>query len=167
MNLLTAAKAALEALETCDWNDNDFPDDTQYFDRFAVSEAATKLRAAIEEAEKQEPVAEVVQMYGGSGGMVRMLPNVKTPPVGTQLYAGDAPSTPAGWRPIETAPKDINVLLCVAGAYTPIYCGRLRYGTLGEPQQDVFAWRCSSSGRFTNPTHWMPLPTAPKPEKKS
>lgn len=55
MNLLTAAKAALEALETCDWNDNDFPDDTQYFDRFAVSEAATKLRAAIEEAEKQEP----------------------------------------------------------------------------------------------------------------
>ena len=53
MNLLTAAKAALEALETCDWNDNDFPDDTQYFDRFAVSEAATKLRAAIAEAEKQ------------------------------------------------------------------------------------------------------------------
>ncbi len=57
MNLLTAAKAALEALETCDWNDNDFPDDTQYFDRFAVSEAATKLRAAIADAEKQEPVA--------------------------------------------------------------------------------------------------------------
>ena len=56
-NLLTAAKAALEALETCDWNDNDFPDDTQYFDRFAVSEAATKLRAAIADAEKQEPVA--------------------------------------------------------------------------------------------------------------
>ena len=57
MNLLTAAKAALEALETCDWNDNEFPDDTQYFDRFAVSEAATKLRAAIAEAEKQEDVA--------------------------------------------------------------------------------------------------------------
>lgn len=65
------------------------------------------------------------------------------------------------WRPIETAPANVSVLLGSINKYVPIYCGRQRYGMLGEPQQDVFAWRCDSSGRFANPTHWMPLPDRP------
>lgn len=66
------------------------------------------------------------------------------------------------WKPIETAPKDRSVLLCCANTTLPIYCGRYRYGNLGEPQQDILAWRCDSSGRFANPTHWMELPPAPE-----
>ena len=62
------------------------------------------------------------------------------------------------WQPIETVPKDGSVMLYAH----MIYCGKKRFGTLGEPQQHEFAWRCDSSGRFANPTHWMPLPAAPK-----
>lgn len=65
------------------------------------------------------------------------------------------------WQPIETAPKGVSVLLAVAGTPVPFYCGRQRYGNLGEPQQDEYAWRCDSSGRFASPTHWMRLPPPP------
>jgi hypothetical protein len=68
------------------------------------------------------------------------------------------------WHPIETATKDReapSVMLACVGRNLPIYCGRWRHGDLGEPQQGVFAWRCDSSGRFANPTHWMPLPEPP------
>lgn len=67
------------------------------------------------------------------------------------------------WKPIETAPSGLaarSVLL-----YTPyglIYVGRQRTGRLGEPSQSEYAWRCDSSGRFANPTHWACLPKAPK-----
>lgn len=64
------------------------------------------------------------------------------------------------WQPIETAPKGKSVLL-YAGELCPLYCGKQRFGNLGEPQQDEHAWRCDSSGRFAAPTHWMPLPAEP------
>ena len=70
------------------------------------------------------------------------------------------PREPDGWRPIESAPKDVSVMLGRSGSV--IYCGRLRHGNLGEPQQGELAWRCDSSGRFANPTHWMPLPASPQ-----
>lgn len=69
------------------------------------------------------------------------------------------------WQPIETAPKgrrQKSVLLACAGTNIPIYCGRHRAGTIGEPQQLLIEWRCDSSGRFATPTHWMPLPEPPK-----
>lgn len=68
------------------------------------------------------------------------------------------------WMPIESAPKGRSVMLGSPGNRHPIYCGQQRYGVLGEPSQDVFAWRCDSSGRFTSPTHWMPLPEPPTAE---
>jgi hypothetical protein len=55
--------------------------------------------------------------------------------------------------------RDKDVLLYTK--YHVAYVGRLRSGHLGEPQPNEVAWRCSSSGRFTNPTHWMSLPDAP------
>ena len=64
------------------------------------------------------------------------------------------------WQPIETAPKDKSVLL-YCNKYVPIYYGRKRYGTYGEPSQDSFEWRCDSSGRYATPKYWMPLPEAP------
>lgn len=70
----------------------------------------------------------------------------------------------AQWQPIETAPKfgDCpSILLACAGTNLPLYCGRLRFGNLGEPQMAKLAWRCDSSGRFASPTHWMPLPKLP------
>lgn len=72
------------------------------------------------------------------------------------------------WMPIETAPKDKSLMLCCSVAKYDtqlIYCGRYRIGTLGEPQAHVIAWRCDSSGRFSNPTHWMPLPPVPTGEQ--
>lgn len=64
------------------------------------------------------------------------------------------------WQPIETAPKLGSPILLFT-SYGLIYCGQWRHGLLGEPQQSVVAWRCSSSGRFADPTHWMPLPAPP------
>ncbi len=74
--------------------------------------------------------------------------------------AQPAPGAEA-WQPIETAPRNRSLLLCVAGTPVPIYCGRYRTGNLGEPQPSQAAWRCDSSGRFANPTHWQPLPAPP------
>ena len=54
--------------------------------------------------------------------------------------------------------KHGSVLLYASGTY---YIGQLRYGYTGEPQPGVNAWRCDSSGRFSTPTHWMPLPHKP------
>lgn len=76
------------------------------------------------------------------------------------LSAKRATDEDAGsWRPIASAPKNQSVMLAMKCG--PIYCGRQRYGNLGEPSQDTFAWRCDSSGTFGNPTHWMPLPSHP------
>ena len=173
MSLLTAAKAALEALETCDWNDNEFPDDTQYFDRFAVSEAATKLRAAIAEAEKQEPVAwidggDLRGVFNGNSVWVhaedqgRMIP----------LYLPPAPTMSEGWQPIETAPKDGTPVL----VYPPTWAKAI--ASIAKWNKDEYAkkprpyWRrVDDYGKVTTsrdnpPTHWMPLPAAPKPEDK-
>lgn len=64
----------------------------------------------------------------------------------------------SAWRPIEFAPKGQSVLLKVEGTVVPVYVGRQRYGQLGEPQQDEFAWRCDSSGRYAHPTHFALIP---------
>lgn len=62
---------------------------------------------------------------------------------------------------VKPTEKDGDVVLY--SMHMRIYwIGRLRYGGIGEPQQDEFAWRCASSGRFANPTHWTYLPAAPK-----
>lgn len=83
-----------------------------------------------------------------------------------------------GWRPIETAPADVEVLLFEpkstayaslgldhqrsdhgGGIYTGIKDDEWwSYSFMGEKdtRDDYF-------GDFVNPTHWMPLPTAPSP----
>jgi hypothetical protein len=72
------------------------------------------------------------------------------------------PPAVSAWQPIASAPSNRSVLLFVSGTHVPVYCGRWRAGTLGEPQPHVLAWRCDSSGRFAHPTQWMDLPQPPK-----
>ncbi len=64
------------------------------------------------------------------------------------------------WQPIETAPKGETILLLFRWGIAA--SGKARYGNLGEPSQDTFDWRCDCCGRFSTPTHWMPLPESPK-----
>lgn len=63
------------------------------------------------------------------------------------------------WQPIESAPKNVNVMLGHETA-SCIYMGSKRFGCMGEPQRDALAWR-DSNGRYSHPTHWHPLPEPP------
>lgn len=74
---------------------------------------------------------------------------------GKRYVVKDSLQTPVQeWLPIETAPTGIKVLL-YGGA--PI-----RFGVKDE----LGNWRASHGGRVkVTPTHWQPLPTAPKSEK--
>ena len=66
--------------------------------------------------------------------------------------APPAPSTPAdGWRPIESAPKDVLLLL-----YAPPE--KLYVDTHGKRG----AIRVSSTRNWTWATHWRPLPAPPE-----
>lgn len=65
------------------------------------------------------------------------------------------------WRDMSSAPRDRSILLHT-NAFTPVYVGRYRTGTMGEPQPSVLAWRCDSSGRFANPRLWVDIPEVPK-----
>lgn len=55
------------------------------------------------------------------------------------------------WQPIETAPKDGTQILMVIAGYEPL-CGRWRRGT----------WTSDPDKAYFSPTHWQPLPAAPK-----
>jgi hypothetical protein len=55
--MIEAMKQALEALDTCHW-DYDYEEESyKTFDEDLVNNASEALRQAIEQAEKQEPVA--------------------------------------------------------------------------------------------------------------
>lgn len=58
------------------------------------------------------------------------------------------------WQPIETAPKDVTVILVYD--YMP---GSLAYRIC---YWDEKYWKDYSSGLVIRPTHWMPLPEPPK-----
>ena len=64
----------------------------------------------------------------------------------------------AGWRPIETAPRDGTRIL--------VFTHYDKYGPLRVVVGAMFshgAWRRTpvTSAEALNPSHWMPLPTAP------
>lgn len=70
------------------------------------------------------------------------------------------PSPPegmAGWRPIETAPKDGGEILLRSAR------GRIADGAWGQPDgwanPNCWVWPYINQ----EPTHWMPLPKAPAP----
>ena len=57
LNSIEAMKQALEALNTCDWDYDNDENAYKTFDEGSVNKAAQALRQAIEQAEKQEPIA--------------------------------------------------------------------------------------------------------------
>lgn len=64
-----------------------------------------------------------------------------------------------GWRPIETAPPPEDEMFIYYEPRGDKRCIGLAYHTKGG------GWR-DSEGNWSyrlNPTHWMPLPSAPKP----
>lgn len=69
------------------------------------------------------------------------------------------------WQPIETAPKDGRELLVASTAqFGGLWVARFRLPLHGEPQNQthyVKEWR-DSNGRWSTPTHWMPLPPPPQ-----
>ncbi len=62
------------------------------------------------------------------------------------------------WQPIETAPKDQDVLVWSHGDAS---IARGAHGTFLAMADGMPA--CTSDGRgvFVQPTHWMPIPPAP------
>jgi len=63
------------------------------------------------------------------------------------------------WQPIETAPKDENILGHEDGAVTVLYWDELQAG-----------WRYPYKGGSRTkwfPTHWMPLPPPPQPTERT
>lgn len=72
--------------------------------------------------------------------------------------------TPAGWQPIETAPKDADVLLLTDGDEVS-FGGWLSAADQGaEPDEEfrIAAGWWVYDGFDMKPTHWMPLPSPPR-----
>jgi hypothetical protein len=66
----------------------------------------------------------------------------------------------SAWQPIETAPKDVDVLVYLFGAAIPIRVAMLCPGVRGEG-----VWVDTGCNTIRSPffiTHWMPLPEPPK-----
>mgnify|MGYP003408535225 CR=1 FL=1 len=85
----------------------------------------------------------------------------------TEAYEAGKREAISKWQPIETAPKDGTAFRAYAdelidldfnpcGSVEAAWSGEEFIGCVWNGQQD--AWY----GKAINPTHWMPLPAAPK-----
>lgn len=65
------------------------------------------------------------------------------------------------WQPIETAPKEVDVLVYLFGAAIP---ARVAMLCAISAEADEWRWIDTGCNRLTlfPPTHWMPLPEPPK-----
>ena len=95
--------------------------------------------------------------------------------VALEAFEALANAEPAGWQPIETAPKDGRPILLfgdcrvTSGNWSaPSETPRIIYQDGFAPDTEWDEWEPyweSWDGGFTEehpPTHWMPLPAAPK-----
>jgi len=77
-----------------------------------------------------------------------------------------APPIPAGWKPIETAPKDGTRILAVVIGYRVCisywFVDAGKWMTLdSEDFSDDEEWNKEITDTFYSPNYWMPLPEAP------
>lgn len=68
-----------------------------------------------------------------------------------------------GWMPIESAPKVDGQRLCLALWDDDNYFCWITVGWWDKKRR---AWWHNPDGKLVPPTHWMPLPAAPKMEGK-
>jgi hypothetical protein len=66
-----------------------------------------------------------------------------------------------GWKPIETAPKDGTEILGYFGGLDVIYWRENK----SYPKLSSWCHHCDITLINPKPTHWMPLPAAPRMEK--
>lgn len=83
------------------------------------------------------------------------------------LTAVDAacPVVPA-WLPIESAPKDVEVWAFGREGY---YSAKLvevqEFLSVGRGSRQALRWHNLSANVYSEPTHWMPLPSPPSEAK--
>jgi hypothetical protein len=87
-----------------------------------------------------------------------------SPGVAREVYVSMLAVAPSGWQPIETAPKDRDVLLyckargAVRGRWEDCYFARNPRPYWTNDREALFG---VTGTRNDQPTHWMPLPPAP------
>lgn len=114
-------------------------------------------RIAELEVGQGEPVAKVAAGNLGNRLMWATEEAKVDTPVGTKLYTS-APRIPDGWQPIETAPRDDTAVLAKLTKSDIPMPVRFRNG------EWVVTWDGYVLSNADGPTHWMPLPEAPKQE---
>lgn len=118
-----------------------------------IRETISALKADI--AAKVEPVGSTSAMPGTSGFTIACFKSVDMP-VGTKLYVEPQQSEAPGWIPIETAPKDgTEILLCAEVTLDLGIC-------YWREDKVMTGWTWGLGKMFGRPTHWMPLPAAPR-----
>lgn len=100
-----------------------------------------------------------LQSLSDSGQMLAQIEELQR-----QLFER-GPQIPAGWQPIETAPKDGSVILVGFAPHWRMDGSRrvyeARWNTNGDRLTSVNGFLI-----FDSATHWMPLPAAPQSEVK-
>jgi hypothetical protein len=150
-----SARAALAAYEAeC----SNHPDAPHGFDRNA---SHNEGRYVCECESWSPPAAPAAPSYLTRDTVVSGVRVIKVWPVGSDepqilgTTIGGAPAAIApAWQPIDTAPKDGDVLI---------------YVTETDEQFVAYwddCWRFAPNAKLKTPTHWMPLPAAPEAGKK-
>lgn len=142
-----ALKLALEALEKS--TDN-------FFANIQHVKAITAIKQA-RSAPVQEPVYQI-RHYGTNTVWhdVRISAYVVSPKENRRILYTTPPAQPVvQWQPIETAPK--NVILLLYGAKRLEVCVGMHHSRDGWVTDTTSEW----ASMYT-PTHWMPLPEAPE-----
>ena len=66
------------------------------------------------------------------------------------------------WQKIETAPKDeTDILACLIDEDLQ-YMDVIYWGQIGVEDDEMWLTSCGAEEVYSTPTHWMPLPEAPK-----
>ncbi len=59
------------------------------------------------------------------------------------------------WHSVAECPPDKSLRLLMHFHGDCVTSCRHRHGHMGEPQQDILAWRSDVGGHFAEPTYWM------------
>lgn len=115
----------------------------------------------------QEPVAWTMLSENGN---IRLWSQKPLPhPDARPLYAAPVPAVPAGWQPIETAPKDGTEIILRRGIR--VGAAAWFHWPATEFHEAGAGWSIGFDGDSWDdekaPTHWLPLPPSPPMDGES